>query len=82
MHRAHRFIFTVDHMTDEQLSFFGWVAVEEWPDFKLYRRMHDGEEQMVSNETPRRFVVDDVNDAQQMSAGGFMTGPDPLDNDH
>lgn len=82
MHNPPRFIFTVDHLSDEQLTFFGWVVADEDDEFKLYRRMHDGEQQVVQNDTPRWFVVDDVNDAQQMSDGQIIVGPQAYESDH
>lgn len=82
MHNAPRFIFTIDHLTDDQLTFFGWVVVDEDDEFKMYRRMHDGDQQVVQKSPPRWFMVDDVNDAQQMSTGGIIVGPETYSSDH
>lgn len=76
MHKPPRFIFTIDHLTDENMMFFGWVVTHELDGFRLYRREHDGEEVLVANDPPRWFMVDDPNDAQQMADGDILLGPD------
>jgi hypothetical protein len=70
-------MFTVDvsHLTEEQLLFFGWVIVKETDDFLIYLHIRTGEEQPVSKKGKRLLIVDDVNDAQQMSKAGFYTIP-------
>ena len=69
------FAVDVSHLTDEELMFFGWAITKETEDFFIYQLIHTGEEQIVSKRLPRLLIVDDVNDAQQMSVGGFLSIP-------
>lgn len=69
------FIVRVDHLTDDQLTFFGWIRTHQGDEFSTYRCFHNGEEQVVSNGLPRYMVIDDVNDAQFMSLDKIITGP-------
>ena len=73
----HRWIIRVDHLGDSELALFGWIRIADDGEFSLYQRPWDGEQQVVSNEPPRWLIVDDYNDAQQMSADGgrIMQGP-------
>jgi len=79
---ALKFVITIDHLDDEELGFFGWYVTAENDEFKLYRREYDGEQQVVQNASPRYFVLDDPNDAQQLCRGTIITGPAPLERDH
>lgn len=72
-----RFIFTIDHLTEEQLNFFGWFQVDRSASVAVYRRLHDGHEQYVFDGPPRWFCTDDYNDAQSMSQGTIVFGPEP-----
>jgi hypothetical protein len=71
------FIVRVDHLSDEQLVFFGWQREHEGDEFSVYRHMREGTDAIVSNLPPRYLPVDDVNDAQQMSRGKIILGPPP-----
>lgn len=73
---AKNFIVQVDHLSDDQLEFFGWLKVEAHAEFSLYWHPGYNETQPVSNESPRFLVIDDWNDAQHMSADGdVIQGP-------
>lgn len=61
------FIVDVDRLTDDQLSFYGWVRLDTGVEFSIYWNPKYNETQPVSNEAPRHLVVDDWNDAQYMS---------------
>jgi hypothetical protein len=74
-----RWIIRVDHLSDDDLAFYGWIRVAEDEEFGLYVRPHDGERQVVSNDPPRWFVVEDYNDAVYMSDGRIITAPDAED---
>lgn len=74
--RNYRWFINIDHVEDSDLEFMGWYRVVEGPEFSIYRRPHDGEEQMVSNDPPRIIVVDDYNDAQILSRGSIIIGPE------
>lgn len=74
--KAINFIFTIDHLTEEQINLFGWYEVDREGEVAVYRRMHDGHEQYVYDGPPRLFCVDDYNDAQQMCDGSVVIGPE------
>ena len=61
------FIVNVDNLTDDQLAFFGWIMVDRGKEFSLYMSPRYNEEQLISNDPPRRLIVDDWNDAQFMA---------------
>jgi hypothetical protein len=69
------FVVRVDHLTEDQLSFFGWIRLDTGDEFSLYWNPRYNETQPVSNDPPRYLVVDDVNDAGQMGGGSFINGP-------
>jgi hypothetical protein len=70
------FFVRVDHLTDEKLSFFGWELIDKGNKYSAYWNARYNEIQPVSNDAPRFIVVDDWNDAQNMSRGGsLITGP-------
>jgi hypothetical protein len=72
------FIVKVDHLSDEQLAFYGWVRIDEGAEFSLYWSPRYNETQPVSNDPPRFLVVDDWNDAQYMGLDhDVITGPAP-----
>jgi len=73
-----RFFVRIDHLTDNDLAFFGWVRVADDGEFGLFSRPRDGEQVVISNDPPRYIVIDDVNDAQAMSKGMFIIAPSPL----
>lgn len=62
-----RWFVTIDHLTDEQLSFFGFTLVLENDEFKVYRH-YSGEDHIVRKAGPRFLLVDDINDAVAMAA--------------
>jgi hypothetical protein len=61
------FVVRIDHLSDEQLEFFGWVRAHFGPTFSLYWNPRYNEYQPVQNDIPRVLVVDDYNDAVQMA---------------
>ena len=71
------FIVNIEHLTDDQLCFFGWIRLDSGNEFSLYWNPRYNEIQPVSNDPPRTMIVDDWNDAQYMSRGGrpLTTGP-------
>jgi len=70
------FIVRIDHLSDQQLEFFGWIKVDTGAEFSLYWNPRYNETQSVSNDPPRYLVVDDVNDAGQIGGGGtVINGP-------
>jgi hypothetical protein len=70
------FFVRVDHLTDEELSFFGWELIDKGSEYSSYWNARYNEIQPVSNDPPRFIVVDDWNDARNMSRGGsLITGP-------
>lgn len=78
------FVVRIDHLTDRQLEFFGWMNIRKGEEFSLYWSPHYNETQPVANEPPRYIVVDDVNDAMQMSDDGedqpIIAGPAEKEN--
>ena len=72
-----RWIINIDHVQDEDLEFMGWYKLADTGEFSTYRRPHDGEEQTIQNESPRYMLVDDFNDAQVLSTGEIIIGPEP-----
>jgi hypothetical protein len=74
--RNRRWFINIDHLEDSDLEFLGWYKVVDSHDFSVYRRPHDGEEQVIQNDPPRVMVVDDYNDAQVLSSGRIIVGPE------
>jgi hypothetical protein len=70
MQRHDRFFVCIDHLDEDKMMFFGWAKVRTSDDFLVYRRIHDGEEQIVEAKGRKFLLLDDFNDAQQM--GNFM----------
>lgn len=70
-----RFIVRVDDKDDDELAFFGWQCVAKGDEFSSYERPYDGERQIISNIAPRYMVLDDYNDATQLSNGAIILGP-------
>lgn len=65
------FYVCIDHLSDEQLEFFGFLLIKESDDFKLYRQ-YDGTEHII-DKNGRKFVyVSDLNDAIAMQAGEIV----------
>ena len=71
------YIVRIDHLEDEQLSFYGFERIHTGPEFSLYLQVRYNEMQPVSNISPRYIIVDDWNDAQYMSEddSSVITGP-------
>lgn len=63
------FIVRIDHLSDQELEFFGWVRVHSGGEFSTYWSPRYDEFQPVSNGSPRYLIIDDWNDAQAMSLG-------------
>ncbi|WP_027163073.1 hypothetical protein [Mesorhizobium sp. WSM1293] len=68
------FFVSINHLSDAQLEFYGWYFVRENSEFKIYGRPYDGEEQIVSKDSPF-LLVDDYNDAIYMKAGTIIEVP-------
>ena len=64
------FIVEISHLDEDQLAFFGWVITSETDDFSIYIHVRTGDEQIVSKSGRKYLVVEDVNDARQMSRNG------------
>jgi hypothetical protein len=63
-------------LSDQQLAFYGWVAVHTGDEFSLYWNPRYNETQPVSNKAPRYLVIDDFNDAQYLSRdNNLITAP-------
>jgi hypothetical protein len=69
------YIVNVTHLNDDDLSFFGWEKIRENDEFVLYWSHRYNEPQVVSKNSPRFLVVDDVNDASAMARGCLGTRP-------
>lgn len=71
------YIVRIDHLSDDQLSFYGFEKVHSGPEFSLYLNVRYDEMQPVSNVSPRYIIVDDWNDAQYMADddADVVTGP-------
>lgn len=71
------YIVQIDHLTDSQLEFFGWIKVDEGDEFSTYWSPRYNEHQLVENKPPRFLIVDDWNDAINMDGGGDVTNAPP-----
>jgi hypothetical protein len=69
------FFVRIDHLSNDELSFYGWEIVDEGGEFSTYWNARYNEFQPVANDSPRYIVVDDWNDAQAMSRGPIIAGP-------
>lgn len=69
-----RFFVRIGHLTPEELVFFGWVKTAEDDEFAIYSRPYSDEEQVVEKADPF-LLVDDVNDAIQMTEGEIVLAP-------
>ncbi len=69
------FIVCIDHLTESQLNFFGWDLVRETDDFWLYLHIRTGEDQIVDKKGKKYLLVDDINDANAMSAEWLIIAP-------
>ena len=69
------FIVCIDHLSESQLNFFGWDLVRETDDFWLYLHIHTGEDQIVDKKGKKYLLVDDINDANAMSAKWLSIAP-------
>lgn len=72
------FIIRVDHLSDAQLAFFGFIRVDTGDVFSTYIEPSTLEQHVIPNSGPRYLAVDDVNDAVAMSApdAPIIIGPD------
>ncbi|HEY8098238.1 MAG TPA: hypothetical protein VIE65_19430 [Methylobacter sp.] len=70
------FIVRIDHLTESQLEFFGWLKVDQDSEFSIYWNPRYNEAQVVSNDPPRYLLIDDWNDAQFMRGNwDIISGP-------
>lgn len=70
------YIVRIDHLTDDNLSFYGFEKISAGAEFSLYMNVRYNEMQPVSNDPPRYIIVDDWNDAMHMSRDGeLINGP-------
>lgn len=74
-----RFYVTISHLSDKDLEFYGWQKVRENADFRIYRDVSSGDEQIVDNSGVPFLMVEDLNDAQAMSKDRILQAPDRSD---
>ena len=60
------FYVCIDHLSDDKLGFLGYTMITEDERFKLYRD-YTGDEHIVDKQGKKYLMVEDVNDAMQMS---------------
>lgn len=70
-----RWYVSVDHLTDDELEFFGWYRSRENSDFIVYERAYGDEPQIVSKSGERFLYVDDYNDAVRMKSDTVIFAP-------
>jgi hypothetical protein len=70
-----KFIVRIDHLSNDELSFYGWELVDVGAEFSTFWNARYNEFQPVSNEPPRYIVIDDWNDAQSMGRGKVIAAP-------
>lgn len=68
------FYVSIDHLTDEQLAFFGYTLVEEDEDMQVYR-YYDGSIHVIERNGRRFMWVEDVNDAVALSSSEMVHFP-------
>lgn len=68
------FYVRIDHLSDEQLAFYGYMVVEEDADMKVYR-FYDGTLHVIEKNGLRFLWVEDVNDAVAISATDIVHFP-------
>ena len=73
-----RWYVTIDHLTDDQLEFIGYVLIKENDEFKVYRD-YSGTEHIVSRRGTPYLYVDDINDAAAIRSGKVVPAPTPSD---
>lgn len=76
--RRERFYVCIDHLSDDELEFFGWYKIRESDEFTVYARAYGAEQQIVDRaEGGKKFLlVDDWNDAVQMRGTTLVAAPD------
>ena len=70
-----RWYVSVDHLSDEELEFFGWYRARENDDFIVYERAYGVDPQIVSKQGGKFIFVDDYNDANRMKAETVIFAP-------
>jgi hypothetical protein len=74
--RLERWYVCIDHLTDDQLEFYGWYKTRETDEFIAYARPYGAEQQIVDKLGRRFLLVDDFNDAMQMKGELIIKAPD------
>jgi hypothetical protein len=70
-----RWYVSIDHLSDEELEFFGWYRVREDDQFIVYERAYGDDPQIVSKSGEKFIYVEDYNDAVRMKAGTVIVAP-------
>ena len=65
----------IDHLSDEELEFFGWYRSRENDAFIVYERAYGDDSQIVSKSGGKFMFVDDYNDALLMKADKIIFAP-------
>lgn len=68
------FYVRINHLTDEQLAFFGYTLVEEDEEMQVYK-YYDGTLHVVEREGHRFLWVEDVNDAVALNSSEMVHFP-------
>ena len=81
MKRRDRWYVCIDHLSDDELEFYGWYKVQENDEFVVYQRPYGSEQQVIDKAgAPRFLLVDDINDAMQMKGSMVIQAPnDPTE---
>lgn len=69
---------SIDHLTEEQLSFAGFIKIDENNDFIVYRQ-YNGDHHIVVKSGTKLIKVDDINDVVAINSARVIRGPDPED---
>ncbi len=69
---------SIDHLSDDQLEFFGWYLVRENEEFAVYGKGGYGDNEQVVAKSKKFLLVEDHNDAQQM--GDYLIKAPPKRN--
>lgn len=70
-----RWFVSIDHLSDDELEFFGWHRAREDDFFIVYERAYGEEPQIVPKTGPKFLYVDDYNDAMLMKAETIIFAP-------
>lgn len=81
MKRRDRWYVCIDHLSDDELEFYGWYKIRESDEFVIYQRPYGAEQQIIDKDGGKKFLlVDDFNDAMQMKGAMVIQAPsDPTE---